>query len=136
MMPREKIAQFSSAPPLNRLNRAATLLPLFSASEVRNHSWITAWFTPGQVIAAPRRTMTTIASVNKMRRRSSGILTVFKNAETIDYDLPVNCKALALARFLFLRRGFRRRLLFRRGLLRLWLFGRFRRFAGRRRLLG
>jgi hypothetical protein len=35
-------------------------------------------------MAAPRRTITMMASVNKMRRRSSGILTVFKNAETID----------------------------------------------------
>src|SRR3954469_584809 len=135
MIPREKIAQFSRAPPLKRLNSAAMLPPCFSVSAVRNHSWITAWFTPGVVMAAPNRTITTIASVNKMRRRSSGILTVFKNAETIDYDLPVNRKALALARFLFLRRGFHRRLLFHRGLLRLWLFGRFRRFARRRRLL-
>ena len=83
MMPSEKIAQFSSAPPLNKLKRAATLPPVFSVSEVRNHSWITAWLTPGVVMAAPRRTITITASVNKMRRRSSGILTVFRNAETI-----------------------------------------------------
>ena len=83
MIPSEKIAQFSSAPPLNKLNRAATLPPCFSVSEVRNHSWITAWLTPGVVIAAPRRTITITASVNRMRRRSSGILTVFRNAETI-----------------------------------------------------
>ena len=124
MMPSEKIAQFSSAPPLKRLNNAAMLPPCFSVSEVRNHSWITAWFTPGVVMAAPNRTMTTIASVNRMRRRSSGILTEFKNAETIDYDLPVNCKALALPRFLLFRRGFGRRFLFRRRLfrpLRFWL---------------
>ena len=83
MMPNEKTAQFSKAPPLNRLNIAARLPPVFSVSEVRNHSWITAWFTPGVVTAAPRRTMTMIASVNKIRRRSSGILTVLRNAETI-----------------------------------------------------
>src|SRR3954469_13852513 len=128
MIPREKIAQFSRAPPLKRLNSAAMLPPCFSVSAVRNHSWITAWFTPGVVMAAPNRTMTTMASVNRMRRRSSGILTVFKNAETIDYDLPVNRKALALLLF---GRGFRRRLLFRCGLLRLWLFRCFRCFAGR-----
>src|SRR5215212_4467477 len=86
-------------------------------------------------MAAPRRTITMIARVNRMRRRSSGILTVFKNAETIDYVLPVNRKALALLRLLLLCRGFRRRLLFRCGLLRLWLFGRFRHFRGRRGLL-
>ena len=60
------------------------LPPCFSVSEVRNHSWITAWLTPGVVMAAPRRTITMIASVKRMRRRSSGILTVFRNAETID----------------------------------------------------
>src|SRR2546423_5118055 len=118
MIPNEKIAQFSSAPPLNRLNIAARLPPVFSVNDVRNHSWITAWFTPGVVMAAPRRTITTIASVNRMRRRSSGILTEFKNAETIDYDLPVNRTASALPRFLFLRRGLRRRLLLRGRFLR------------------
>jgi hypothetical protein len=35
-------------------------------------------------MAAPNRTTTITARVNKMRRRSSGILTVFKKAETID----------------------------------------------------
>src|SRR3954466_13509109 len=127
MMPNEKIAQFSSAPPLNRLNIAARLPPVFSVNEVRNHSWITAWFTPGVVIAAPRRTITIMASVNRMRRRSSGILTVFKNAETIDYDLPVNRKALALLRFLLFRGRFRRRLFRRRflGPLRFRLCSRF-----------
>jgi len=35
------------------------------------------------VIAAPSRTTTTIASVNKIRRRNSGILTVLRKAETI-----------------------------------------------------
>jgi hypothetical protein len=35
------------------------------------------------VIAAPSRTITITASVNRIRFRSSGILTVFKNAETI-----------------------------------------------------
>ena len=34
-------------------------------------------------MAAPRRTITITASVNKIRRRNSGILTVFRNAETI-----------------------------------------------------
>jgi hypothetical protein len=33
MMPSEKIAQFSSAPPLNKLKRAATLPPCFSVSD-------------------------------------------------------------------------------------------------------
>jgi hypothetical protein len=32
---------------------------------------------------APKRTITITASVNKMRRRNSGILTEFRNAETI-----------------------------------------------------
>src|SRR3954462_3125743 len=127
MIPREKIAQFSRAPPLNRLKSAAMLPPCFSVSAVRNHSWMTAWFTPGVVMAAPNRTMTTMASVNRMRRRSSGILTVFKNAETIDYDLPVNRKALALLRFLLFRGRFRRRLFRRRflGPLRFRLCVRF-----------
>src|SRR4051812_47421359 len=139
MMPNEKIAQFSSAPPLNKLNNAATLPPDFSLSALRNHSWITAWLTPGVVIAAPNRTMTMIASVNRMRRRSSGILTVFKNAETIAYDLPVNRKALALPRFFLFRRGFRGRLFLRDGLLRRFRLGRcFRllRRVARRGLLG
>ena len=35
------------------------------------------------VIAAPSRTMTTTASVKRIRRRSSGILTVLRNAEII-----------------------------------------------------
>src|SRR4051812_14657848 len=135
MMPREKTAQFSSAPPLKRLKRAAMLPPCFSVSEVRNHSWITAWLTPGVVIAAPNRTMTMIASVNRMRRRSSGILTVFKNAETIAYDLPVNRKALALPRFFLFRRGFRGRFFRRGGLLRRFRLGRcfrlLRRVTGR-----
>src|SRR5437762_12900504 len=71
--------------------------------------------------------MTTMASVNRMRRRSSGILTVFKNAETIDYDLPVNRKALALLRFLLFRGRLRRRLFRRRfpGPLRFRLCSRF-----------
>ena len=51
--------------------------------DVRNHSCNTAWLTPGVVIAAPRRTITMTARVNRIRRRSSGILTVFRNAETI-----------------------------------------------------
>src|SRR5216110_715218 len=82
IMPREKIAQFSSAPPLNRLKSAATPPPVLSDA-VRNHSCNTAWLTPGVVIAAPKRTITITASVNKIRRRNSGILTVFRNAETI-----------------------------------------------------
>jgi hypothetical protein len=82
MMPREKMAQFSSAPPLNKLKSAARPPPVW-LDAVRNHSCKTAWLTPGVVIAAPRRTITITASVNKMRRRNSGILTVFRNAETI-----------------------------------------------------
>ena len=39
---------------------------------------------PGVVIAAPRRTITMTARVNRIRRRSSGIFTVLRNAETID----------------------------------------------------
>jgi len=84
MIPSEKIAQFSSAPPLNRLKSAATLPPDFSVSALRNQSCKTAWFTPGVVIAAPRRTITITASVNKILRRNSGILTEFRNAETMD----------------------------------------------------
>ena len=34
-------------------------------------------------MAAPSRTITITASVNKIRRRSSGILSVFTKAETI-----------------------------------------------------
>src|ERR1041384_7439767 len=83
MMPREKIAQFSSAPPLNKFSSAARLPPVFSVSAVRNHSCRTAALTPGVVIAAPNRTTTTIASVNRIRRRSSGILSVLTKAETI-----------------------------------------------------
>ena len=83
MMPNEKTAQFSSAPPLNKLKSAARPPPVRWLSDVRNQSCKTPWFTPGVVIAAPSRTITTTANVNKMRRRNSGILTVFKNAETI-----------------------------------------------------
>src|SRR5437016_12886859 len=85
MMPSEKIAQFSSAPPLKRLKRAAT--PPALSAVLRNHSDNTTWFTPGVVIAAPSRTMTIIASVKRIRRRSSGIFTVFRNAEIIDEEL-------------------------------------------------
>src|SRR5436190_15731373 len=87
MIPSEKIAQFSSAPPLNKLNSAATLPPCFWVNALWNHSWRTATLTPGVVIAAPRRTMTMTASVNRIRRRNSGILTEFRNAETIRYFL-------------------------------------------------
>src|SRR6267143_2044194 len=83
MIPSEKIAQFSSAPPLKRLNSAATLPPDRSVNELRNQSCSTAWLTPGVVIAALSRTMTMIANVKRIRRRSSGILTVFRNAEII-----------------------------------------------------
>jgi hypothetical protein len=38
MIPREKTAQFSSAPPLNKLNSAARPPPVRWLSEVRNHS--------------------------------------------------------------------------------------------------
>src|SRR6476620_9562532 len=72
---------------------------------------MTAWFTPGVVIAAPRRTMTTMARVNRIRRRSSGILTVLRNAETIAQPLW-----LVFPRLL-LRGGFRRRFFLRRRLL-------------------
>ncbi len=84
MMPSEKIAQFSSAPPLKRLKSAATPPPDFCESVSRNHSCSTAWFTPGVLMAAPRRTITITASVNRIRRRSSGIFTLLRNAETID----------------------------------------------------
>ena len=83
MMPSEKIAQFSSAPPLNKFNSAARLPPVLSVNAVRNHSCKTAALTPGVVMAAPSRTMTTTASVNRIRRRSSGILSVLTKAETI-----------------------------------------------------
>src|SRR6266516_2613958 len=46
-MPREKTAQFSSEPPLNKLKSAATQPPVSSLKDVRNHSCNTAWFTPG-----------------------------------------------------------------------------------------
>src|SRR5947208_3101224 len=85
MIPREKIAQFSSAPPLNKFNNAASWPPVLSVSAVRNHSCNTAAFTPGVVMAAPRRTITTQASVKRIRRRSSGILSVLTKAETIFY---------------------------------------------------
>ena len=82
MMPSEKTAQFSSAPPLKRLKSAATPPPAL-CDDVRNQSCRTAGLTPGVVIAAPSLTTTMTARVNKIRRRSSGILTVFKKAETI-----------------------------------------------------
>ena len=63
--------------------RAATPPPAL-CDEVRNQSCKTAGLTPGVVIAAPSLTTTMTARVNKIRRRSSGILTVFKKAETID----------------------------------------------------
>ena len=82
MMPNEKTAQFSSAPPLNRLKSAATPPPAL-CDDVRNQSCSTAGFTPGVVTAAPSLTMTMTARVNKIRRRSSGILTELRKAETI-----------------------------------------------------
>src|SRR5437762_13482676 len=94
MIPREKIAQFSSAPPLKRLKSAAT--PPALSAVLRNHSCNTAWFTPGVVIAAPRRTITMIARVKRIRRRSSGIFTVFRNAEIIDKNyFPKNIVILS-----------------------------------------
>src|SRR5207302_81128 len=86
MMPSEKMAQFSSAPPLKRLKSAAT--PPALSAVLRNHSDNTAWFTPGVVMAAPSRTITIIARVKRIRRRSSGIFTVFRNAEIIDEESP------------------------------------------------
>ena len=51
MMPNEKMAQFSSAPPLNKLKSAATPPPEL-CDAVLNHSCKTAGFTPGVLIAA------------------------------------------------------------------------------------
>src|SRR4030095_10599050 len=82
MMRGEKTAQFASAPRLKRLKSAATPPPAL-CDDVRNQSCKTAGLTPGVVIAAPSLTTTMTARVNKIRRRSSGILTVFKKAETI-----------------------------------------------------
>src|SRR4030095_8550392 len=82
MIQREKPAQFSSPPPLKRLKSAATPPPSL-CDDVRNQSCKTAGLTPGVVIAAPNLTTTMNARVNKIRRRSSGILTVFRKAETI-----------------------------------------------------
>src|ERR1700738_2277761 len=98
MMPSEKIAQFSNAPPLNKFNNAARLPPDFSESAVRNHSCNTAWLTPGVVIAAPRRTMTTTASVKRIRRRGSGILSVLTKAETISENYFLEVFFFALGR--------------------------------------
>ncbi len=83
MMPNEKIAQFSSAPPLNKLKSAATPPPELCDIVLRNHSLSTAGLTPGVLMAAPRRTMTITARVNRILRRSSGILTLLRKAETI-----------------------------------------------------
>src|ERR1051326_1455042 len=94
MIPREKTAQFSSAPPLNRLKSAARPPPVRWLRELRNHSCKTPWLTPGVVMAAPRRTITTTASVNKIRRRNSGILTVLRNAETLRYICCVAAETL------------------------------------------
>src|SRR5882724_1850409 len=83
MTPREKSAQFSRAPPLKILNSAATL-PLDSLFTCEaNHVWRTCAFTPGQVIAAPMRTTTSMTSVKSTRFRSSGILKVLVKAEII-----------------------------------------------------
>ena len=55
----------------------------FLAERVAEPACRTAGLTPGVLIAAPRRTITTTASVKRIRRRSSGILTVLRNAETM-----------------------------------------------------
>ena len=49
MMPSEKIAQFSSAPPLNKLKSAATLPPGFSRQRACGTTPASrAWLTPGR----------------------------------------------------------------------------------------
>ena len=47
-MPSEKMAQFSSAPPLKMLKSAATEPPACVLTWVRNHSCSTAALTPGR----------------------------------------------------------------------------------------
>ena len=59
MIPSEKIAQFSSAPPLKMLNSAATEPVAWLSTWLRNHWCSTAALTPGVVICAPTRTMIT-----------------------------------------------------------------------------
>src|SRR5208282_4603900 len=81
MIPSEKTAQCSSAPPAKILNRAATPPLADFAIELWNHSFKTCALTPGIVIAAPALTMTSIERVNRIRCRSSGILKILVNAE-------------------------------------------------------
>src|ERR1700746_792930 len=83
IIPREKTAQCSSAPPAKILKRAATPPLDDLAMELWNHSFRTWALTPGIVIAAPARTITNIAIVKRMRWRNFGILKMFVNAEII-----------------------------------------------------
>ena len=81
MMPSEKIAQFPSAPPEKRLKSAAAPPPALWSATFWNHSRSTWALTPGVVIAAPTRMITTIPSVKSTRCLSSGILKMLAKAE-------------------------------------------------------
>ena len=84
MIPNEKIAQFSSAPPLKMLKSAATDPPACVLTCVRNHSCNTAAFTPGVVICAPARTTITMIRLKMIRARSSGTLSELAKAESME----------------------------------------------------
>ena len=81
MTPNENNAQFSNAPPLNRLNNAATLPPACRFISVANQDFKTEASMPGQEIADPTRTTISSSRVNRIRFRSSGILNVLEKAE-------------------------------------------------------
>jgi hypothetical protein len=78
--PREKMAQLERAPPLKRLNRAATPPEEAASDLARNQSRSTSALTPGVVIADPARMITIATRVKSTRVRSSGILNIFAKA--------------------------------------------------------
>src|SRR6185437_8780973 len=83
MMPKEKIAQLPSAPPVKRLKSVATPPLECELVALTNHCRSTPAFTPGVAIAAPIRMTTIMAKVNIILLRSSGILKMLVKAETM-----------------------------------------------------
>jgi len=78
--PREKMAQFESAPPLKRLKRAATPPAEAALACDKNQRRNTSALTPGVVIHEPARMITIATRVKRTLVRSSGILKIFAKA--------------------------------------------------------
>jgi hypothetical protein len=88
MTPREKMAQFESAPPLKRLKRAATPPEEAALACDKNQTRRTSALIPGVVIHDPARIITIATRVKRTLVRSSGILNIFAKALIISKKKP------------------------------------------------